>query len=380
MANISKTLVDYGFTTELISKKTGLAIDRVEEILKGADPTLHELNKIVDKLGLSFKSFTDLKTNEAKAAILFRNSINGESTPYNLDAINKFSIRINNASIAMHENAGNFSWLSNFEKASLDYDSAEYHAEKFRSLFFNNDFVSPINNLPSICSSLNIQLFVVNERDVEGASAILNGQVFIFLSNRSFKPRMLFTLAHELGHLVAGHHDKENFASFDAEGAIGSSYKGKPLIEKFADAFASALLMPAKGVGIALKKIKETTGGSLDNIGDIDILYLARIYSTSFETAARRCETLQLLPPGGARSLVDFVEKNYDSAEKRADVLGLPPRTEISFQKMPSELFEWAIRRIYKGDVSVGSIAADLGLTIQDLYAYNHNRQPFVRH
>ena len=70
---------------------------------------------------------------------------------------------------------------------------------------------------------------------------------------------MLFTLAHELGHLLI-HHDEQNHLQSLTSKANERDEKAKTYKKEFyAHAFASCLLMPAQGVGLALKKIRVDT-------------------------------------------------------------------------------------------------------------------------
>lgn len=121
-----------------------------------------------------------------------------------------------------------------------------------------------------------------------------------------------------------------------------------------------------------MAKLREAlkTSGSL---GDIEILYLSRIFGVSFEVAARRCEDLQLLPNGGARSLYEWLVKEHGSPEKRADGLGLPVRPDIEFANVPSELIDVAIDKIRTGELSIGKASSMLRMTIPQLYDYNAN-------
>src|SRR5207237_551604 len=93
------------------------------------------------------------------------------------------------------------------------FDNSTKLANEFRAKFFNADYYSPLTNLPGILSrELNCIIYVMElGQKVEGASAIINNVPFIFISPR-FEPRMLFTLAHELAHILAHHNNNENFA------------------------------------------------------------------------------------------------------------------------------------------------------------------------
>ena len=119
-------------------------------------------------------------------------------------------------------------------------------------------------------------------------------------------------------------------------------------------AFASNLLLPKAGVGIALRKIREIHQIHQDAVGDIEILYLGRLFGVSFQVSARRCEDLGLLPSGGALSLYEQIKKEFVNPEKRAEQLGLPPRPEIKFPTLPRQVLEGAIKKVRTGEVSIG--------------------------
>jgi Zn-dependent peptidase ImmA (M78 family) len=184
---------------------------------------------------------------------------------------------------------------------------------------------------------------------------------------------MLFTLAHEIGHLLSHQSKDGEFAILDSEGetedVFGKRYRHR---ENFANAFASSLLLPRAGIGVALKKIKELIKAAPNQIGDVEISYLSRIFGVSFQVAARRCEDLGLLPPGGAFSLYNEICKIYGSPEKRADWIGLPPRPKIEFPAIPWKLLESAIDKIRSGDMSIGRASNVLNISIDrimDLHA-----------
>src|SRR5439155_10338864 len=126
-------------------------------------------------------------------------------------------------------------------------------------------------------------------------------------------------------------------------------------------------LILARGVvGIALKKIKEVGKLASDNIGDVEILYLSRIFGVSFQAAAVRCEDLSLLPRGGAISIYEKLVKEHGSPEKRAAEINLPPRPKIEFPAIPRHLLDAAIRKVQTGEMSIGRASAALNLSIAD--------------
>src|SRR5437773_1846425 len=86
----------------------------------------------------------------------------------------------------------------------------------------------------------------------------------------------LESLAQEVGHILSHHDATQSFAVYDEERAedaeLTTSHKTD---ESFAHAFASCLLMPSAGVGIALQKIRSVHRIREDSpVGDIEILLL----------------------------------------------------------------------------------------------------------
>src|SRR5262249_26769155 len=155
-----------------------------------------------------------------------------------------------------------------------------------------------------------------------------------------FPPRMLFTLAHELGHLLA-HLAAASDAIYADEAPEDESYRGsspRTKLERYANRFAAALLLPKQGVGVALRTIHDTFSRRSADLTDVDILYVSRIFGTSFQVTANRCEQLTLLPQGGAISLYEELKARHGNPEKRADDLGLPARERFWIPAVPQAL------------------------------------------
>jgi len=264
-------------------------------------------------------------------------------------------------------------WTSKFSRRDLSYEDAEANAETFRKLFLSDDQLSPIFGLADLATeALGVFLFLVRTARFEGASAYVEGLPFVFLAER-FGPRMLFTLAHEIGHLIAHPDPNQGFAVVDFQ-TEKRPQAAKSAIEFYAHAFASCLLMPRQGIGITLRKIREMEDKPNRQLGDLELLLLARIYGVSFYCAAKRCEDLDLLPRGGAASLDESLRREYGSPEKRAEAANLPPRPQIQFPRMPSPLLRAALNKVRSGEMSVGKASSILGLSIADLFATNAPR------
>jgi Zn-dependent peptidase ImmA (M78 family) len=349
-----------------------IAEPRIEEIVAGADASLGELRRISQVLKLSIADLVPSNPTGKSRQLLFRSAAlqHQRPDPVVLDSISR---KMDYSLSLVNGGGGRWTWwLTKFERNGGSYAEAERNAAVFRELFFENDQVSPVFSLPHVAAHrMNVILFTIRASGFDGASAFLGGVPFVFISER-FPPRMLFTLAHELGHLLSHHDLSEDFAFLDKASPAESEFRsGRKVEEQYAHAFASCLLMPAAGVGIALKKIRELHHIKGGTLGDVEVLFLSRIYGVSFAAAAKRCEDLRLLPRGGAQSLDESLRKKYGSAEKRAESLSLPERHSVDFPPIPEQLLAAAIEKIRSGEISVGKAASVLGLSIADLFAAN---------
>lgn len=354
-----------------LGRKTGLAQERLQELVEDAEPTLAELRKLAAALKIPLSDFADTDSVE-RISFLFRDTkLRGKPIPRRV--VSTLGSRIAGSSDLFGVRASESPWwFSRFSRGSDSFESAEQNASIFRELFFESDQLSPLIELPRIAvNRMGVMLFVINNPDVEGASTYFEGVPYAFVSAR-FHPRMLFTVAHELGHLISHHDPSVSVVIIDEAGAHeGEGGESDHVTESYANAFASALLMPKAAVGIMLKAIRKKANISDGPIGDLEISYLARFFGVSFWAAARRCEDLKLLPRGGAASLNDELESEFGSAEKRADQAGLPPRAEIDFPRVPGTLLASAIEKVRAGQLSAGRAAAVLGIPISDLLEAN---------
>jgi Zn-dependent peptidase ImmA (M78 family) len=355
-----------------LSAKTSISVARLQELSQGADPSMREVRALSNALKLSIQDFAPPPKEADRAGVLFREIAKRKRVP--ADALVEALSRKMGYSLELLKDAPtSVPWWTK-EFATLPKDNPEKFAWHFRQLFRGGDQVSPLSSLPTLLvERLQVVLHVINTPHLEGASAYIKGTPFMFVATR-FPARMLFTCAHELGHVLAHHDAAADFAMIDSAADL-DNHHSRSGTERFAHAFASALLIPLAGLGIVLKKVRESAGSPSESpIGDVELLYVARIFGVSFEVAARRCEDADLLPRGSAVSLNEKLKEEYGSAEKRADMLNLPPRVPISFPPMPQRLLASVVEHIRAGDLSIGRASMMLGLSIGDLLAANANK------
>lgn len=355
---------------------SSIPVARLEALKAGEEPSLTELRSLAKAFRISFSQLTD-STQSAAAQILFRNTV-GDRGAEHAAIAQSLSWHIGQALQVVGTQDQTPAWLQAFSEPHSTYQDAERNAEEFRAEICNDDHESPLLALPQVASEhLGIILNVLDENlRIDGASAVVERNVFVFVSSR-FPPRMLFTLAHELGHLVAHHTTAaKGFASIDESGVVGK-FRGKKSDEWFADAFASCLLMPRRGVGLCLQQERELLGvPDKEPLGDLELIFLSRVFGVSFNVAGRRCEDLGLIERGTTISLYERIKKEHKSPEKRGDAAGLPARPPVDFPRLPSRLVKRALEQVRAGGLSAGRAASALGVTVQQLMDANSRMPP----
>lgn len=367
MQNIIEHIRNSGYSNESIAKKAGIQPERLTSIMTGlTEPNMSEVRKIAKALKLPTNLLISNTNQYEEINVLFRQAVKSNKERQSADKISYF---IGNALSLLDNYRVNDSFFKNLQSLANTFNNARLLAAKFREFYCNSDFFTPLLHLPRLVSEeLKCVLFIIDlGNDTDGASAIINKVPFIFLSP-SFEPRMLFTLAHELAHVISHHNSDINFAKVDKH--ITELGRNQFKDEAFANAFASELLMPEEAVGVTLIKLRKFFNNT-GPIGDVEIIHLSRIYGVSFDVAAKRCEDLNLLPTGGAVSLSEQIKKEFGSAEKRAEALNLTHRPKIIFPKVSSFLIDSAINKIYNREISIGKASEILSVPMSELM--NHN-------
>jgi Zn-dependent peptidase ImmA (M78 family) len=309
--------------------------------------------------------------NQATASFLFR-SLDMHSAEDQV-ALQRMSERLG-AAAEILDGLGSFDeWLNGFVHGDTSSgEEAAQNAALFRTRFAEGDLLGPLSRLPRLCVEKSLMaLFTMDDLPFDGASAIYKHIPVVFIARR-FLPRMLFSLAHEIGHLVS-HHFRDaieeavgdDFISVDRR--VRPSVSRKRRTEQYAHAFASELLMPSQGVGLFLQTLRTRQSAPAEGLGDLEILILSRYYGVSFAVAAMRCEQLALIPAGAAHEFTAGLNKYGKSAEKKAAELGIMPRENTEFPSISPFLVEAAATKIAKGYLSIGRASELLGLSVGSL-------------
>jgi Zn-dependent peptidase ImmA (M78 family) len=354
-----------------IEVEGGIPAARIADLKEGSPASASEVAAVARALHVNPAVLITDAADDALTGLLFRSL--GDVAERDALALRRMSDAISAASELLADAPPLDKWLAVFRRGdTASGDEASQNAAIFRTLFADGDLLGPISSLPQICiQKLRLVLFTMDDLPFDGASAVYHHIPVVFLSRR-FLPRMLFTLAHEVGHLVAHHYSPDvqpAFVSLDRE--VRTTPTRRRRAEQYAHAFSSELLLPRQGVGLFLKRLRERQSARVEGIGDLEILILSRYYNVSFSVAAMRCEQLELVPAGAAREFTAQMNARRGSAEKRADAAGLPAREALDFPKVSSFLIDIASSKIAAEELSVGRASALLGLPIPYLIDRN---------
>ena len=166
----------------------------------------------------------------------------------------------------------------------MDIEKIEEQADNI--LKKNKCFTVPID-IEELAINIGIKLDRIKiEDDVSGLFVMKNGKPYILYNSIQSKNRTRFTIAHELGHYILHSYktplfiDKKNKVLF----RDNNSSTGEILMEREANAFAAALLMPKN-------LIRKEVDNKLADVDDI-IQYLADKFQVSSQAMSFRLSNL----------------------------------------------------------------------------------------
>jgi Zn-dependent peptidase ImmA (M78 family) len=259
-------------------------------------------------------------------------------------------------------------WAPSAERIPFTTKSATELGRAVRQRLALDD-VSPVYDLAHIVpTKMNVLVFSVEQPAIESACAFVGGlPLIIVATDLGFE--QLSACSRELGHLLAigSRLNAFNDAHITPRRRLDSSCRRGPP-EYFATNFAIELLIPTPGLVVALRRVRELLKVKNRALGDIEMLYLARVFGVTFLDVARKCERAQLLPLGGAAVMMKFLDEKFGGPECRANDLGLPDRPGIAFPLAPVSFLSTLKNRIAAGEFSLAQAADALG-TSQHAFA-----------
>lgn len=306
----------------------GIAPERADKLVFDADPTVDEVRRVAKALRLHTRILIDVPDRVGSQQFKLRRNFTRAVADL--------------TGLAVADLADRANWLGRILESRIDDrhrvqmtadektpGAAEELAALVRDRILKVEEDQPLIELDRLlCDTTDIFVLATNERQVDGALFPLSNISIVFIARRN-APRMRFTLAHELAHYLVDVTESDPSGWVDAD-VLEDPQPDLVLEERFANAFASALLLPAGGIGRALVRFREDRIDRDKSISDIEIMFLARLFGVNFQVVALRLEQLTLLPRGSGQALYENATKMFGSPEKMADNAGLPPEKTMT--------------------------------------------------
>lgn len=163
----------------------------------------------------------------------------------------------------------------------------------------------------------------------------------IAVNSKHPEERRRWSMAHEYGHFLT--------SRFRSEVTMLATYERVPAAERFADAFARCLLMPAGGLRRRFNEIFRASG---QRMTVAEVCRMANYYFVSMQAMTLRMEELRLLPAGTWERLQD---RGFRVREAQ-DQLGLSPQPHDD-QPIPIRYELLAVRAYEEGKLTEGELA-----------------------
>lgn len=213
--------------------------------------------------------------------------------------------------------------------------------------------LSPITDMVTLLElELGVRVYIRRlEANISGLFAYDDkiGACMLFNANHPRERRTL-TAAHETGHLVSTRRQPEVLTGNRGENSRE---------ERYAVAFSSAFLMPARAV---MQKFKEVTAGS-EKLTRRHVIVLAHAFGVSREAIVRRLEDLKLAPKGTWDWFLHYGNISDEQVRQVLGDLATPDAGKVDADRPTSlrlGLLANAVAR--KGILSEGQIARMLHL------------------
>ncbi|BFK81303.1 XRE family transcriptional regulator [Clostridium baratii] len=294
-----------GLSLAQLSDKIGVSSQAISKYEKGEIvPTPSVLLKMVDVLNFPISFFSTNDTNKLmNQTIYFRSNKNltnklKKACKIRIKWINNMYNFINNYfDLPMLDLPD----LGEIDIDTLDLMRIEEIANKLRNYWNLGDY--PINNLLDILQKKGfvITKLEIGSKKIDAFSIWENDVPYIFIgSEKDSAVRSRFDLAHELAHLIL--HKDLSEEDFEEE---------KDILEKQADAFAGAFLLPRESFN------KEMITSSIDSF-----ILIKRKWKVSVAAMIRRAQDIDILSDNQIKYLKSqMVKYGYYKKEPFDDIL-----------------------------------------------------------
>ncbi|OHO34705.1 hypothetical protein HMPREF2690_03130 [Corynebacterium sp. HMSC034E11] len=233
--------------------------------------------------------------------------------------------------------------LSIREHLGFDAEAPFPGADKVRALVLSMEEAGVLVARNSIVESSTKRRLSVDE--FRGFTIEDDGFCLVFINTRDAKTAQLFSLAHELGHVVLG------------KPGVSDHTDGVQL-ERWCNQFASELIAPAS----AVQKLFDDTMPTKDQVER-----LARRFGLSREAMLWRLDELELIDQEEARRVLPLVKHTGERAERTGE--GAPPHHVLVRSRVGGRFFDTVTQAAVNGQISQREAARYLGSNSSESFA-----------
>ena len=328
-----------GLTKVALGSRAGLTARSLSEFESGRqDPSVETLNRIASALRfpVAFFGGSDLEQLDP-GGVSFRSQ-------------KSMSAAQRDAALSAGTLASELSrWIAetfNLPVADLP-DLRDFDAENAANVLRNEWGIGerPIGNMVHLLESKGVRVFSLAERgkEIDAYSLWCDGVPFVLLNTLKTPERGRLDAAHELGHLVLHRHG-------------GMRGRGRD-VEKEAQKFGAALLMPERSVRSAVPRLIAPSMAT--------IIQLKQNWKVSAAALAHRLYSLGLLSEWSYRGVNVELSRRGRTVEPQ----GLKDRET-------SQVFEKVFRSLRESGVSRSDVARQLDLHVSDIDALIYGLSP----
>ena len=228
-----------------------------------------------------------------------------------------------------------------------DYEFAEKLAERYLKNLDLGRY--PGNNLIDALQEKNILIFCYDLGEFGSAASLVGDFGAAILLNKNDKPwRRTFDIAHEFFHLIT-------WDVYPPEAVYDDEEKGKSEPEKYADAFASSLLLPRKSLFDEVEKREK------EEFGLIDFITIATKFKISLQFLTWRLQNLGI-----------FSEKDMEEIRNHPKISQLNKIMRVkepNIPELPEIYINQALKTYQKGRISKLKLAEYLNVKYGEMEA-----------
>jgi Zn-dependent peptidase ImmA (M78 family)/DNA-binding XRE family transcriptional regulator len=345
-----------GLTLKELAKEVGFNnYQTLSAIEKGErSVTVSELDKIAKALGLNISYLMEEREAE-KEKVLWRKCSDKARCKIYENELNLFCENYKRLAELIDQKYEKFipSNPAELQKEiyGSDYEFAVELAKEYRALLQLGRY--PGNNLIDALQEKNILIFCRDLGNFGSAASLVGDFGAAILLNKNDMPwRRTFDISHELFHLITWNvYKRENV--YDDE-------RGKSAPEKYADTFASFLLLPEESLREEIeKRIKNK------KIELIDVIDVASKFKVSLQALSWRLQNLRIFSPKEMQRLREH--PNISKFNK------LREHREPNIPSLPVNYVAQAIKTYQKGRISKLRLADYLNVKYGQLESFLHD-------